>query len=125
MKLKNQGYVTEPKANERILEVLTRCLDACIKENNNALASIILNKITLMKKNSEAYEHLIDADFASKLRSCTTTYNIIATMNYVDQTVAESMSGVTKHLPSPELAHATPELRKDSSKRGSLLTTAR
>ena len=25
--------------------------------------------------------------------------------------------GVTKHLPSPELAHATPELRKDSSKR--------
>ena len=101
IKLKNQGYVTEPDAYERVREVLTQCLDACISAENNTLATMILEKINLMKENPKSYEQLIDIEFASKLRSCPITYNTIATMNYVDQTVAESMSSdVTKHLPS-------------------------
>ena len=101
IKLKNQGYVTEPNAYERVREVLTQCLDACISAENNTLATMILEKINLMKDNPNSYEKLIDIEFASKLRSCPITYHTIATMNYVDQAVAESMSSdVTKYLPS-------------------------
>ena len=64
-------------------------------------ASKILEKINLMKENPNSYEKIIDIDFASKLRSCPITNNVIATMNYFDQTVAETMSSdVTKNLPS-------------------------
>ena len=101
IKLLNQSYVTEPRAYERILEALTRCLNACIIAENNDLASMILEKINMMKEDPKSYKLIIDSEFASKLRSDSTTFNTIATMNYVDQTVAESMNtGVAKRLPS-------------------------
>ena len=101
LKLKNQGYVTEPNACARVLEVLTQCLNACISVDNDSLANDILDKINLIKKNPDTYVEIIDIGFASKLRSCSSTYDTIATMNHVDQTVAETMSsGVTKYLQS-------------------------
>ena len=101
IKLLNQSYVTEPRAYERILEAPTRCLNACIIAENNDLASMILEKINMMKEDPKSYKLIIDSEFASKLRSDSTTFYTIATMNYVDQTVAESMNtGVAKRFPS-------------------------
>ena len=62
MKLLNQTYVTEPRANERIFEVLKRFLDACIIADNNTSASMILEKINTMKEDPKPYKHTIDSE---------------------------------------------------------------